>query len=107
MSCFPRGPWWLTWTVLEGVSLPAICSCTWDGVNAQEVADSPCVACTARSPVAGLQIFGYLIAFGGVVWYNYQKLQGMRQSTPPRPVSANGSGDVEKQPLISGGGNKA
>ncbi len=72
-----------------------------------DVANSCCVACTARSPVAGLQIFGYLIAFGGVVWYNYQKLQGMRQSTPPRPVSANGSGDVEKQPLISGGGNKA
>lgn len=32
------------------------------------------------SPVSGLQLFGYGIAFAGVMYYNYQKIQAMKQS---------------------------
>ena len=32
------------------------------------------------SPVSGLQLFGYGIAFAGVMYYNYMKIQAMKQS---------------------------
>ncbi|GFR41360.1 hypothetical protein Agub_g2043 [Astrephomene gubernaculifera] len=48
------------------------------------------------SPVTSLQLCGYGVAFLGVCWYNYQKLQGARQQpAPARPL------DVEKQALLS------
>ncbi len=32
-----------------------------------------------HSAVSGLNLFGYLIAFLGVCWYNYRKLQNMKR----------------------------
>ncbi|GIL50490.1 hypothetical protein Vafri_6676 [Volvox africanus] len=49
-----------------------------------------------QTPVGSLQIFGYGIAFAGVCWYNYQKLQGM-QSSPKHPEPS----DPENKPLLS------
>lgn len=36
-----------------------------------------------KSAVSQLNLLGYIIAFGGVCWYNYQKLQAMKQPTSP------------------------
>ena len=52
-----------------------------------------------HSAVSGLNLFGYLIAFLGVCWYNYRKLQNMKRrqaglagvsklSAPPPPLSS-------------------
>ncbi|GIL81177.1 hypothetical protein Vretimale_12766 [Volvox reticuliferus] len=49
-----------------------------------------------QSPVGSLQIFGYSIAFGGVCWYNYQKLKSV-QSSPQQPAPS----DLENKPLLS------
>ncbi|GLI60866.1 hypothetical protein VaNZ11_003083 [Volvox africanus] len=49
-----------------------------------------------QTPVGSLQIFGYGIAFAGVCWYNYQKLQGA-QSSPKQPAPS----DPENKPLLS------
>ncbi|PNH09408.1 putative sugar phosphate/phosphate translocator [Tetrabaena socialis] len=48
-----------------------------------------------RSPVATLQLCGYGVAFAGVCWYNYQKLQGVRAPAPSRSSS-----DPEKTSLL-------
>ncbi|KAG7667588.1 hypothetical protein Ndes2526B_g03594 [Nannochloris sp. 'desiccata'] len=60
-----------------------------------------------HSAVSSLNLFGYLIAFLAVCWYNYQKLQGMKGGgSPTRPTgaatrltSATSTPD-EKTPLI-------
>ena len=49
-----------------------------------------------RSPVGQLQLMGYGVAFLGVCWYNYQKLQGAR---PPVPTTKS-IPDLEKSPLL-------
>ncbi|GAX76953.1 hypothetical protein CEUSTIGMA_g4400.t1 [Chlamydomonas eustigma] len=57
------------------------------------------------STVTGLQLFGYLIAFAGVMYYNYLKIQGMKQQTsgvekaPEKAERSNSSS--EREPLIS------
>lgn len=54
-----------------------------------------------KSIVTQLNLFGYLIAFGGVCWYNYQKLQAMqahaKEAPSVKPVELE-----EKSPLVSG-----
>ncbi|GLC45866.1 hypothetical protein PLESTB_001447500 [Pleodorina starrii] len=52
-----------------------------------------------QSPVAGLQLFGYGIAFLGVCWYNYQKLKGAQQTLKSSPPPM----DQESKPLLSDG----
>lgn len=47
-----------------------------------------------KAPVTSLQFFGYGIAFAGVCWYNYQKIQAMKPASGPKPE--------ERQPLLSG-----
>lgn len=54
-----------------------------------------------RSPVAALQLAGYGVAFLGVCWYNYQKLQGIKANVTG--VARPGSADAEKQPLLVNG----
>ncbi|GLC35983.1 hypothetical protein PLESTB_000526000 [Pleodorina starrii] len=49
------------------------------------------------SPVGSLQLGGYGVAFLGVCWYNYQKLQGARQQTTTRQQP----GDLESKPLLA------
>jgi hypothetical protein len=48
-----------------------------------------------RSPVTSLQLGGYAVAFLGVCWYNYQKIQAAKG--PARPDSRAG----ESKPLLS------
>lgn len=56
-----------------------------------------------HSPVEPLQLGGYAVAFLGVCWYNYQKLQGMKQTAAqPQHKLA----DAEKTPLLVNGANK-
>lgn len=46
------------------------------------------------SPVSGLQLVGYGVAFGGVCWYNYLKYKAMNAPKSTSPTSA------EKEPLL-------
>ncbi|KAG2455118.1 hypothetical protein HYH02_000938 [Chlamydomonas schloesseri] len=52
-----------------------------------------------KSPVGQLQLLGYGVAFLGVCWYNYQKLQSAR---PPVPTTKS-IPDLEKAPLLRTG----
>lgn len=56
-----------------------------------------------KSAVTSLNLFGYLIAFLAVCWYNYQKLQQMKQSSTPKVEPE--KGQEEGQPLkgVNGG----
>jgi hypothetical protein len=58
-----------------------------------------------HSAVSSLNLFGYIIAFLAVCWYNYQKLQAMKGSSPPSPprgsrASSNAGSPDEKTPLV-------
>lgn len=48
-----------------------------------------------RAPVTGQQFFGYGIAFTGVCWYNYSKIQSQlaKLSTPSKTSE-------QKEPLM-------
>jgi hypothetical protein len=39
---------------------------------------SPVLLLLCRSPITSLQLGGYAVAFLGVCWYNYQKIQQMK-----------------------------
>ena len=42
-----------------------------------------------HAEVTRINLGGYLLAFGGVCWYNYQKLQGIKVLfLPPNPLDA-------------------
>ena len=51
-------------------------------------------AMQCRSPVSQLQLGGYGLAFVGVCWYNYQKLQGMKAAASVAPPK-------EQEPLMA------
>jgi hypothetical protein len=36
--------------------------------------------CVRRAPVTALNLAGYSVAFAAVCWYNYTKLQSMKQA---------------------------
>lgn len=60
------------------------------------------------NPVTGLQLFGYGISFLGVMYYNYLKIQAMKQQNAAAQKAPekmeNGSGaHAERQPLLDGG----
>lgn len=57
-----------------------------------------------KAPVANSQLVGYFVAFLGVCWYNYQKMQALSApktsaAKQPRPVAAQHA--AERQPLLS------
>ena len=56
-----------------------------------------------HSAVSGLNLFGYLIAFLGVCWYNYRKLQNMKKKQAEKEAakSALEEDDITK-PLKNG-----
>ena len=39
-----------------------------------------------HAEVTRVNLGGYLLAFGGVCWYNYQKLQGIKVTPPWQPL---------------------
>ena len=41
-----------------------------------------------KSAVTGLNLFGYGIAFLAVCWYNYRKLQAMKEAASLAPVKS-------------------
>lgn len=49
-----------------------------------------------RAPVTGLNLGGYSIAFGAVCWYNYTKLQSMKQAqaSPQKVISISANAKV-------------
>ncbi|KAG2499145.1 hypothetical protein HYH03_002728 [Edaphochlamys debaryana] len=55
-----------------------------------------------HSPVASFQLVGYGVAFAGVCWYNYQKLQ---QTVRANVSSNKPPPDVEKEPLLVNNGS--
>lgn len=52
-----------------------------------------------RSPVTGTQLCGYGLAFVGVMYYNYKKVEQMKQASLAAQKAP------EKQPLISNAEN--
>lgn len=57
---------------------------------------TPAACAFARSsPVTRTQLMGYGIAFAGVMYYNYQKVEQMKQA------SAAAQKAPEKQPLVN------
>lgn len=44
------------------------------------------------SPIAQLSLAGYALAFGGVCYYNYRKLQGMSEETAKKQQGDSGMG---------------
>lgn len=52
-----------------------------------------------QAQVTAINLGGYLIAFGGVVFYNYTKLQNMQAKQREKEAQKAG-GDVEKAPLV-------
>ena len=58
-----------------------------------------------RSPVTPTQLFGYGLAFLGVCWYNYRKVQAMKQAAAgaakaPDKAAALEARQEAKQPLL-------
>lgn len=49
-----------------------------------------------------IQYVGYALSFVGVSWYNYAKLQAMKQEGPTPAAKA----DEESKPLLGGEGGK-
>lgn len=54
------------------------------------------------SPITGLQLFGYGIAFGGVCWYNYLKYKQMQEKAAQDAAAAKQANAEEGKPLLSG-----
>ena len=53
--------------------------------------------------VSTTNISGYLIAFGGVCYYNYRKLQAMQLKAKQAALAAQQKADVEKRmPSVAG-----
>ena len=51
--------------------------------------------------VTAINLGGYLIAFLGVCWYNYKKLQGMKARQAAAASAAQAKGEVsEENPLL-------
>ncbi len=53
--------------------------------------------CARRSPVTRTQLFGYGLAFLGVMYYNYAKVEQMKASAAAAQKAP------EKQPLVESG----
>ncbi|KAK9815201.1 hypothetical protein WJX73_010856 [Symbiochloris irregularis] len=60
-----------------------------------------------HAEVTPLNLGGYLIAFFGVCYYNYKKLQGMKakQAAAAASAAAAKAEDIEDRPLLGGSGN--
>ena len=56
-----------------------------------------------HAKVSALNLGGYLVAFGGVCWYNYQKFQAM-QAKQREKEAALKSSDAESKSLLNGNG---
>ena len=56
-----------------------------------------------RSPITSVQLGGYAVAFLGVCWYNYQKIQQMKAAAQLRPGSGEAQKQQESKPLLGDG----